>query len=185
MGASLVAQSVKNLPAGDLGSISGSRRSPGEGIGYSFQYSWASLVAQIVRNPPAMQETWVWSMSWEDSPGGGHGNPLLYSCLENPHGQRSLVGCSPWGHKELDTTEWLSTTQHSTRHWWKQHSCVLCCIQSRPTLCNRLDYSLPGPIEYAISRTRILEWCAISYYKGSSWPRDPTCVSWVSCCCCC
>ena len=57
MGASLVAQSVKNLPAGDLGSISGSRRSPGEGIGYSFQYSWASLVAQIVRNPPAMQET--------------------------------------------------------------------------------------------------------------------------------
>ena len=39
------------------------------------------------------------------SPGGGHGNPLRYSCLENPHGQRSLVGCSPWGHEELDTTE--------------------------------------------------------------------------------
>ena len=33
-------------------------------------------------------------------PGGGNGNPLQYSCLENPHGQRSLVGCSPWGHKE-------------------------------------------------------------------------------------
>ena len=33
-------------------------------------------------------------------PGGGHGNPLLYSCLENPHGQRSLAGYSPWGHKE-------------------------------------------------------------------------------------
>ena len=39
------------------------------------------------------------------SPGGGYGNPLQYSCLENPHGQRSLVGYSPWGHKELDTTE--------------------------------------------------------------------------------
>jgi len=39
------------------------------------------------------------------SVGGGHGNPLLYSCLENPHGQRSLVGYSPWGCKELDTTE--------------------------------------------------------------------------------
>ena len=39
------------------------------------------------------------------SPGGGHGNPFQYSCLENPHGQRSLVGYSPWGHKELDTTE--------------------------------------------------------------------------------
>ena len=41
--------------------------------------------------------------------GGGHGNPLQYSCLENPHGQRSLVGYSPWGHKESETTEWPST----------------------------------------------------------------------------
>ena len=39
---------------------------------------------------------------------GGHGNPLQYSCLENPHGQRSLAGYSPWGHKELDVTERLS-----------------------------------------------------------------------------
>ena len=39
------------------------------------------------------------------SPGGAHGNPLQYSCLEDPHGQRSLVGCSPLGHKELDMTE--------------------------------------------------------------------------------
>ena len=38
-------------------------------------------------------------------PGGGHGNPLQYSCLESPHGQRSLAGYSPWGHKELDTAE--------------------------------------------------------------------------------
>ena len=39
------------------------------------------------------------------SPVGGHGNPLQYSCLENPHGQRSLAGYSPWGRKESDTTE--------------------------------------------------------------------------------
>ena len=39
------------------------------------------------------------------SPGGGQGNPLQSSCLENPHGQRSLAGYSPWGHKESDTTE--------------------------------------------------------------------------------
>ena len=39
------------------------------------------------------------------SPGGGHGNPLQYSCLENPHEPRSLVGYSPWGHKESDMTE--------------------------------------------------------------------------------
>ena len=40
---------------------------------------------------------------------GGHGNPLQYSCLKNPHGQRSLAGYSPWGHKELDMSEHLST----------------------------------------------------------------------------
>ena len=38
------------------------------------------------------------------SPGEGNGNPLQYSCLENPHGQRSLAGYSPWGRKESDTT---------------------------------------------------------------------------------
>ena len=41
-------------------------------------------------------------------PGGGHGNPLQDSCLENPHGQRSLVGCSPCDGKELDMTEQLN-----------------------------------------------------------------------------
>ena len=45
-------------------------------------------------------------------PGKGYGNPLQHSFLENPHGQRSLVGYSPWGHKESDTTERLSTAQH-------------------------------------------------------------------------
>ena len=44
------------------------------------------------------------------SPGGGYGNPLQYSCLENPHGQRSLVGYSPRGRKELDRTEQLSNS---------------------------------------------------------------------------
>ena len=48
------------------GSISGLGRSTGEGIGYLLQYSWASLVAQMVKNLPAMQETWVQSLGWED-----------------------------------------------------------------------------------------------------------------------
>ena len=52
--------------AGDPGSIPGLGRSPGEGIGYPVQYSWASLVAHLVRNLPAMQETWVQSLGWED-----------------------------------------------------------------------------------------------------------------------
>ena len=58
-----------------------------------------------VKNSPAMRETWVRSLGWEDSLEEGNGNPLQYSCLENPHGQRSLVGYSPWGLNESDTTE--------------------------------------------------------------------------------
>ena len=53
--------------AGDSGSIPGSGRFTGERIGYPLQYSWASLVAQLVKNPPAMQETWVQSLGWKDS----------------------------------------------------------------------------------------------------------------------
>ena len=47
----------------------------------------------------------------ERIPGEGHGNPLQYSCLENPHRQRNLAGYSPWDCTELDMTEQLSTTQ--------------------------------------------------------------------------
>ena len=52
--------------AGDPSSIPGSGRSAREGIGYPLQYSWASLVAQLIKNPPAMQETWVRTLDWED-----------------------------------------------------------------------------------------------------------------------
>ena len=52
--------------AGYPSSIPGSGRSPEEGIGYPLQYSWASLVAQLVKNLHAMQETWVQSLGWED-----------------------------------------------------------------------------------------------------------------------
>ena len=51
--------------AGDSGLIPGLGRPAGEGIGYPLQYSWASLVDQLVKNPPAMQETWVLSLGWE------------------------------------------------------------------------------------------------------------------------
>ena len=54
--------------AGDHGSIPELGRSTGEGIGYPLQYSWASLVAQLVKNLPAMQETWVKSLAWEGPP---------------------------------------------------------------------------------------------------------------------
>ena len=94
--------------AGDSGSIPESGRSHGEGTGYPLQKSWASLVAQRVNNLPAVQETSVWSLGWE-IPWKRTWQPLL----ENPHGQRCLVGYSPWGGKKSDTTEPLSTAQHS------------------------------------------------------------------------
>ena len=80
--------------------------SPGEGIDYPLQDSWASLVAQTIKNLPAMQDTWVLCLFWE--------YPLeesmaTNSCLEIPHGQRSLAGYSQWGCKVPDTTEWKST----------------------------------------------------------------------------
>ena len=65
-------------------------------------------VALVVKNPPAIagdvRDAGLIPGSGR-SPEGGHGNPLQYSCLENPHGQRSLVGYTPWGLHESDTTE--------------------------------------------------------------------------------
>ena len=77
---------------------------------------WASQVAVVVKNSPAhagdTRDVGLIPVLGR-SPGGGHDNPLQYSCLENPHGQNSQVGYSPWSCKELDTTERLSTAQHS------------------------------------------------------------------------
>ena len=65
----------------------------------------ASQVALVVKNLPANAGDAGLIPGSGRSPGGGHGNPLQYSCLENPHGQRSLAGYSPQGCKEPETTE--------------------------------------------------------------------------------
>ena len=82
--------------AGDPGSISGLGRSPGEGIGYSFQYSWASLVAQLQCGRPGFNP-WVGKIPWrrESLP-----TPVFWPGEFLGHGLYSS-----WGHKELDTTE--------------------------------------------------------------------------------
>ena len=85
--------------AGDPGLIPGSGRSPEKGIGYQLQYSWASTVAQMVKNLPAMLETWVRSLGWEDPLEQGM---ATYSSIL---AWRSLVGYSPWGSTETDTAE--------------------------------------------------------------------------------
>ena len=71
--------------------IPGSGRSPGEEIGYPLQYSWGSLVAQTVKNVPAMQETWVQSLGWEDPLEKGMATHSSILAWRIP-GQRSLVG---------------------------------------------------------------------------------------------
>ena len=74
-----------------------------EGISYALQYSWASLLAQLVKNLPAMWETWVGYLGWEDALEKGKATtPLLWTGeFQGLH--------SPWGCKESDTTERLST----------------------------------------------------------------------------
>ena len=100
--------------AGDPCSIPGLGRSTREGIGYPLQYSWAFLVAQLVKKPPAMCEIWVqsldrkmpWRREWLPTvaflPGEFHGlrqwQPTPVLLPGKSHGRRSLVGCSPWGH---------------------------------------------------------------------------------------
>ena len=73
--------------AGDAGSIPGSGRSAGEGIGYPLQSSWASLVAQLVKNSPAVWETWVRSLGWEDllEKGTATHSSILECCISFRH----------------------------------------------------------------------------------------------------
>ena len=82
--------------SGDPGSIPDSG-SAGEAIGYPLQFSWAFLLAQLIKNLPAMHETWARSLGWEDP-------------LEKGEATHSSIVAwrIPWGHKELDMTERLS-----------------------------------------------------------------------------
>ena len=96
--------------ARDPGLIPGLGRSHGEGIGYPLWYSWASLVAQLVKNPTAMQEAWVWSLLGK-IPWRRKRPPTTLLWPEELHGLYS-----PWGLKELDLTEWLSLFKSTLFH---------------------------------------------------------------------
>ena len=107
--------------ARDPGLIPGLGRSPGEGIGYPLQYSWASLVAQLVKNLPAVWETWVWSLGWED-PLENERLPLQYSGLENS------MDCIVHGVAK-------SWTQLSNFHF--HFYCIVCfCLKSSYLICS-------------------------------------------------
>ena len=81
--------------------IPGSGRSPGEGIGNPLQYSWASLVTQLVKNLPTMWEAWIQPLGSEDPPEKGK---ATHSSI--------LAWRIPWSHNESDTTERLSLNTH-------------------------------------------------------------------------
>ena len=149
--------------------------------------------------------------------GEGHGRPLQYSGLENPHGQRSLVGYSPRGRKESDMTEWLSMTfilNTILKVRLNLLSCALClvvfnwlqtlglwptgvsavellrqeCWSGLPCPTSGTQGSNPGlphcwRILYRLNHqgsSRILEWVAYPFSRGSSQPRNRTRVSCIA-----
>ena len=95
--------------AGYPSSIPGSGRSPGEGIGYPLQYSWVSLVAQMVKNLSTLWETLVWSLAWED--------PLRRAWQPTPV---FLPGESPWT-KEPGGLQSMGS-QRVRHNWATKHS---------------------------------------------------------------
>ena len=139
----------------------------------------------MVKNLPAMQETWVWSLGWED--------PWRREWLHTPvclpgefHGQRSLTGYSPWGRRESDVTEHAYENCYYLKKWtiiFKNvcflfaisccpdtvTSVLICCTgytsvaQSYLTLCNPVDHSTPGfPVHYQLNG--IWVWISSRYW---------------------
>ena len=134
--------------AGDPGWIPGLGRSAGEGIDYPLQYSWASLVARLVKNPPAMRETWVQSPGWDDP------LPWRREWLSTPvfwpgefHGLYS-----PWGRKESEATEQLSLTHFYSARDVLHCKWILYCLSHQGS-------------------PRILQWVGYPFSRGTSQPR--------------
>ena len=121
------------------------------------------------------------------SPGGGNDNPLHYSCLKDPHGQRSLAGYSPQGRKESDTTDWLSTAELPHFCHSEPNVCISFIfivlmpviaataaaaaksLQSCLTLWDPIDGSPPGSSLHGILQARTLEWVAMFFSTAGKW----------------
>ena len=140
----------------------------------------ASLVAQMVKNSPVMQETRVWSLGREDLLEKGmatHSSILAWRVpwTEEP-GRLQSMRC-----KELDMTERLTFHAFGThlegRAPIDRALTLTLKLLSRLRLCNPMDCSLPGSSVHGIFQARVLEWVAISFSRRSSRPKDRT---WVS-----
>ena len=113
---------------------------------------------------------------WQSTPGLLPGKSL---------GQRSLVGCIPWGCKESDTTEWLHIHDPFLTSkiflGKKMYSWVLGCFTIVSNSLGPMDCSPLGFSFHGILQARMLEWIAMPCSRGSSQPRDQTCISCSSC----
>ena len=100
----------------------------------AYKIEWDFPGGSVIKNPTSNAGDASFIPGLGRSPGEGNGNPFQYSCLGKSQGQRSLVGYSPWGHKESDMTEWLNLTElracphmqshththtHTHTHIWK------------------------------------------------------------------
>ena len=136
--------------AGDPGSITGSGKSVGEGIGYPLQYSWAFLVAQIVKNLPAMQETCVLSLGWEDSLEEGmatHFNILVWRIF-------------------MDRGAWWAIVRHNweTKHNVVKYSKFLFSVLS---VRISLEVGIPPKRSKTEKEQRIFQWKRIKLCNAS------------------
>ena len=110
---------------------------------------WASLVAQMVKNPPAMRETWGRPLGLRRYPGGGHGNPLQYSCLENA---MDRGGWWATVHVVAKSRTRLSNEAHCTCYFrLSSVSQFSRSVVSQLTLCDPMNRSMPGlPVHYQL-----------------------------------
>ena len=104
------------------------------------------------------------------SPGGGYGNPLQHSYLENPNRQRSLAGYSPWGDKESDTTEWLTL---SFSPWYKAHEGrYFSLLFSAISPVHRPMPETHRVLHIFVQWTKWIHVCSFSYSQYPSWYHD-------------
>ena len=143
-----------------------------------FLFLRASLVAQLVKNPPAMQETWFWSLGWKDHLEKGKATHSSLLTWRIPvHGvEKSQTQLSDF-HFHFCFSNSFPYREANPLHL--PHLKVKALVtQLCLTLCNPVAH--PGSSVHGILQARILEWVAISFSRRSSWPRDRTWVSYFA-----
>ena len=114
------------------------------------------------------------------SPGGGHGNPLQCSCLENSHGQRSLVGYSPWGHQESDGTQRLSTHVLRTYSTSTGYPVIRMCVCVGSQFATPWTIARPAPLCMGFPRQAYWSWLPFLSPGNLPNPGGRTCISRIA-----